>query len=291
MSRFATAADYEVCRALHQHHGTTYYLATQCFPREARERTHAIYGFVRVPDEWVDNPGEMSVAERAAKLADFRAQMLAGWWTEADPKRPEEPVLRAFCDVAGDVKMPVEEPLLFLDAMEMDLTVERYPTYADLDRYMRGSAAAVGVMMCYALGVDLRPETHTAACNLGNAMQLTNFLRDVREDAARGRIYLPLEDLARFGIPEEHVLEGQFSPQFEALARFEADRARALYAAADPELDRLPAQARKAVRLARVLYARILDRIEAQGYNVFAGRVRTSAWEKAIVAARVVLSG
>lgn len=291
MSRFATPADYEVCRALHQHHGTTYYLATQCFPRQARERTHAIYGFVRVPDEWVDNPGEMSVAERAAKLADFRAQLLAGWWTEADPKRPDEPVLRAFCDVAGDVKMPIEEPLVFLEAMEMDLTVGRYATYADLERYMRGSAAAVGVMMCYAMGVDLKPETHRAACDLGNAFQLTNFLRDVREDAARGRIYLPLEDLARFGIPESHVLEGRFSPQFEALARFEAERARALYASADPEIGRLPGRARKAVRLARILYARILDRIESRGYDVFAGRVRTTSLEKAAAAARTLLFG
>lgn len=280
MGGHASAADHELCRRLHRRHGTTYYFATSRFPAATRRRVHALYGFVRVPDEWVDNPQE----EPAPRLREYREDLLRALGGGC----ARHPALRAFGDVARECGMAPEEPLCFLDAMAMDLTVARYPTYAHLEAYMRGSAAAVGMMMCDVLGAGDDPTMRAAARALGNAMQLTNFLRDVREDAARGRIYLPQDELAAFGVGEDEILAGAMSDRFAALARFQIERARALYAQADGGIPMLPPEARKAVRVARVLYSRILDRIEERGYDVFGGRARTSKVEKIAVAARVL---
>lgn len=236
----------------------------------------AVYGFVRVPDEWVDNPGAMTVAERSAKLESYREELLLG----LDGVRPGEPALRAFVDTMQAVGMPPDEPLLFLDAMRMDLHFDRYASWEDLCGYMRGSASAVGLMMCEVVGAPPTPTVRSCAMRLGEAMQLTNFLRDVAEDAKRGRVYLPEEDLEAHGVSREDVLARRWSPDFERLMRFEIARARALYGEADPGIPQLPAAMRPAVRIARVLYARILDRLEAQGANPFAGRARTGRWEK-----------
>ena len=282
---FASAADYAECRRLHRKHGTTYYFASQRFDRTTRRRVHALYGFVRVPDEWVDNPSDLGVPRQRRLLQDYRSQLLRG----LDGVRPDHPVLRAFCDVVRESNMPLEEPLAFLDAMEQDLEVDRYPTFDALRGYMRGSAAAVGVMMCAVLGAETDPETIAGARALGEAMQLTNFLRDVGEDAQRGRIYLPREDLDSFGVIEANVLEGRVDDAFRNLMRFEIARTRALYAIADEAIPRLPARSRMPVRLARVLYARILDHIEELDCDVFRARARTTRLEKAAVALRIAI--
>ncbi len=283
--KFATEADFEVCRRLHRQFGTTYYFATGRFPAEVRRRVHALYAFVRIPDEWVDNPGVMSLTERREKLHAFRRELVLG----TEGVRPESPVLRAFCDVVREAGMPLDAPFEFLDAMEMDLDRSRYETYEDLRGYMRGSACAVAVMMCQVLGVSLSPETERSARALGEAMQLTNFLRDVAEDFERGRIYLPREDMASFEVSEGDVRSGQVSDRWRRLMKFEVERARALYREADTGLPQLPDKARQAVTLARVLYARILDRIEGRDFDVFRGRARTGSLEKLACAARVAM--
>lgn len=281
---FAGPEDFAACRRLHRRYGTTYYFATRRLPAPIRRRVHALYGFVRVPDEWMDNPGGLSPERQAALLRDYRNQLLRGM----DGVCPDHAVLRAFCDVAREVRMPLEEPLRFLDAMAQDLVTTRYDTYEDLRGYMRGSASAVGVMMCGVLEAGEAPAMLRAAQALGEAMQLTNFLRDVGEDARRGRIYLPREDLASFGVGEEEILGGVISDRFVRLMRFEAERARTLYELADGGIPLLPPSARKAVLLARILYSRILDRIEGRGYDVFAGRARTTRMEKVRVAVGVL---
>lgn len=282
---FASASDFEQCRRLHRSFGTTYYFATRHFPPHIRRRVHALYGFVRVPDEWVDNPGSLSIAERQVLLKDYRKQLELA----LNGVCPEHPVLRAFADVMGECEMSLDEPILFLDAMEADLSVTRYPTYADLKGYMRGSASAVGLMMCMVLEAEITPEIETAAIALGEAMQLTNFLRDVGEDIKRERIYLPKEDLSRFGINEDEILAGYKSDRFVELMKFEIKRARSLYSNSDSGIKLLPPSAQRPVKLARLLYARILDRIEERNYDVFRARARTSTLEKLSIAARVFL--
>jgi phytoene synthase len=189
------------------------------------------------------------------------------------------------------VRRPKEEPLLFLDAMESDLSVNRYATYEDLRKYMRGSAAAVGMMMCSVLSATCSEEIHEAAKALGEAMQLTNFLRDVGEDAGRNRVYLPKEDLDAYGVAYEDIFEANLSESFKNLMRFQIQRARALYEVADHGIQKLPETAKPSVYIARVLYSRILDRIEGRDFDVYSSRARTSKLEKIAVASRVLVRG
>src|ERR1700733_13285115 len=183
LQRFAAPVDHAECRRLHRRFGTTYYFATQRLPKYLRRRVHALYGFVRVPDEWMDNDPRVSRAEREQRLNGYRNELIRGM----DGVRPSYAVLRAFCDVAREASLPLDEPLRFLDAMEQDLYVNRYETYRELRGYMRGSAAAIGLMMCDLLEVQTNEMTRLAAIALGDAMQLTNFLRDMGEDMRRGR--------------------------------------------------------------------------------------------------------
>jgi phytoene synthase len=284
LPQFASPQDHAECRRLHKHFGTTYFFASRRFPAKVRRRIHALYGFVRLPDEWVDNHGGASATVRIQKLRKYRNEFLRGM----DGVNPSFSVLRAFCDVAHEVSLPVEEPLRFLDAMEQDVFVARYDSYEDLRRYMRGSAVSVGLMMCTLLEVPFDDKIRGAASALGEAMQLTNFLRDIGEDIRRGRIYLPLEDLRKFQGSEVSISREEMSPEFVDLMKFEIERARSLYLEADLGIPLLPSRIRPAVRLARILYARILDRIEMRTYDVFTARARTSTAEKIITAFKVL---
>lgn len=285
MSQFASASDYAECEALHRQFGTSYYFATRRFRSDIRLRTHAIYGFVRVADEIVDNPGSKPGILVASELAEWREMWRAG----LAGQRPDHPVMRAFVDTVNAARIPVNEVELFLDAMEMDLTVARYATYDDLEGYMRGSASAVGLMMVAAMNVPLTPARIEGACALGNAMQMTNFLRDIREDYERGRVYMPMADLDRFGVAVTDLGHGEVSAEFVKFMKFEIARTRLLYDQADPEINALPKQARRPVVLARRLYAGILDVIERRDYNVFSGRARLTQMERVMTLAGVLL--
>ncbi len=284
-TNYASASDIEQCRRIHKKFGTTYYYSTLRFPKRIQWKVHAIYAFVRVPDEWVDNPGEMDCSQRLSLLKDWRDQLIRG----IEGKCPEHFAMRAFCDAAAESRIPLNEALLFLDAMEMDVSKSRYQTYEELERYMRGSASAIGVMMCYAMCARTDFDTISRAKALGEAMQLTNFLRDISEDLDRGRIYLPLEDMKRFGVTESDLRSKVVTPQFKDLMKFEIERARKLYLDSDYGIYKLPPKMRKAVLLSRLLYSQILDRIEAQDYDVFRQRARTNSLHKARCAMRVML--
>jgi phytoene synthase len=191
--------------------------------------------------------------------------------------------LRAFANTA--LLRGLEPDLIeaFMKSMKMDTCVFRYPTYEDLEVYTYGSAAVVGLMMCRVIGVtDGAADPHAEA--LGVAMQLTNFLRDVREDWARGRVYLPLEDLERFGYAEEELGRGVVDERFVGLMRFEISRARKLFRVADGGMRYIPRGRRYPIAVAGRLYEAILGRIEARGYDVFSGRARTSLAHKLRVA-------
>ena len=282
---YATRADLELCRRIHKKFGTTYYYATQRFPERIRRRVNAIYAFVRIADEWVDNPNGLSLETQRANLEDWRSQMVRGLAGE----RPEHWAMRAFCDTMLECQIPVEEAHCFLDAMIQDIDCAEYETYEDLRDYMRGSASAIGIMMCYAMDAPTDEDTILRAKALGEAMQLTNFIRDVGEDIRdRRRIYLPLEDLRRFGVSADDIRKGVVTPEFESLLKFEIERARELYRFSDPGTYRLPRRMRKAVMVSRILYSEILGRVEANGYDVFTKRARTSRCQKLFCAARVV---
>ncbi len=275
---------YELCRRVQKGHSRTYYFSTNLFPEEARPHVHALYAFMRYADEIVDNPGATTLDEQLAGLRSFEEETLAAVSGEAI----SNPVLQAF---ANTVLLRGIAPGLieaFMRSMKMDTGVFRYPTYKDLEEYTYGSAAVVGLMMCRVIGAaNEAANPHAEA--LGVAMQLTNFLRDVREDWARGRVYLPLEDLERFGYTEEDLGRGVVVERFVELMRFEISRARELYRVADEGMRYIPRGHRYPVVVAGRLYEEILDRIEAQDYDVFAQRAQTSLPHKLRVAATCAL--
>jgi 15-cis-phytoene synthase len=263
---------YAQCRKIHREHGRSYYLATRLLPAAKRPHVHALYAFTRWADDIVDG---FVGAERSERLEEWGQAFLAGL-AGADVR---DPLLPAVVDTVRTYQLDLDDFDIFLRSMAMDLKVTAYPTYDDLLGYMEGSAAAVGTMMLPILGVAPggdRAVARESARQLGFAFQLTNFIRDVREDLGRGRIYLPEADLARFDVTPTTLCgdaaRGHTSPAVRALIRYEAERARTHYAAALPGLAMLERRSRVCIRAAFLLYGGILDAVAATGYDVMAGR-------------------
>ena len=279
--RISLEESYARCRELNKRHGTTYYWSTKVLPAVKQHHVWALYAFCRYADDIVDDLGDADVASRGLALQHlgdaFFADVAAG--------HSDHPVLKAVVHTVRAFDLDVDCFRRFLRSMTMDLTVDHYDTWDDLLVYMDGSAAVIGEMMLPILEpTDVAALSH--ARDLGNAFQLTNFLRDIDEDLDRGRQYIPQEDLRRFGVQLE---DRRCTPNFVALMQFEVDRCRALYRSADLGIEMLPARSARCIRAARVLYSRILDKIEAQHFDVFAGRARVSTAEKAAMVARLAL--
>jgi phytoene synthase len=271
---------YELCRQFNKRHGTTYYWSTLVLPKAKRPHVFALYGFCRYADDIVDDLGPVPVAERAAALASFGERFFA----DLARGESDDPVLKAVVNTVRELRIDPECFRRFLRSMTMDLTVERYETWDDLLDYMDGSAAVIGEMMLPVL----EPTASAAiahARDLGNAFQLTNFVRDINEDLDRGRVYIPQEDVRRFGVD---LAARRCTPEFVQLMQFEIARCRELYASADIGLSMLPKQSARSIGAARVLYGRILDKIEARQYDVFSGRASVSTWEKAAMVIRLM---
>ncbi len=272
---------YRRCRELNRRYGTTYYWSTKLLPRVKRHHVWALYGFCRYADDIVDDLGPVDVATRTAALDDLEARCFAA----LAAGRSDHPVLKALVHTVRAFDLDPDCFRRFLRAMRMDLTIDRYATYGDLLDYMDGSAAVIGEMMLPILE-PLEPDALAPARDLGLAFQLTNFLRDVGEDLERGRVYLPVEDLDRFGADPR---ARRVDDAWVALMRFEIDRCRRLYTSADRGIAMLPPTSARCVRAARVLYSEILDEIEAAGYDVFQQRARVPTTRKLAVAARTAL--
>ena len=275
------AESYELCRRVQKAHSRTYYFSTRLFPAEVRPRVHALYAFMRYADEIVDSPHDLPLDAQLDALEAFEAETMAAVAGEV----VSNPVLRAYADTVRSCGIDPATIKAFMESMKMDTRVFRYPTFEDLEVYTYGSAAVVGLMMCRVVGAA-QGEADPHAEALGVAMQLSNFLRDIGEDWRRGRVYLPLEDLRAFGYAEEDLAAGVVDERFVDLMRFEIDRARRLYAYADEGIGFIPRGRRYPVVVARELYAAILDRIEAQRYDVYGRRAEVSRPAKVTVAAR-----
>ena len=276
---------YERCRQLNKRYGTTYYWSTCLLPRVKRRHVHALYGLCRYADDIVDDLGPAPVEEREAALAAFGER----FFTDLAAGRSGHPVLKAVVDTVLAFAIDPDCVRRFLRSMTMDLSIEAYETFDDLLVYMDGSAAVIGEMMLPILEPSA-PEAFGPARDLGLAFQLTNFLRDVGEDLDRGRVYLPQEDVRKFGA-EEALAERRVTPEWAELMRFEIERTRDLYASADTGLPLLPPASARCVAGARALYSQILVGIEDAGYDVFGARVRVPTWKKLAVAARLAHPG
>ena len=280
MSEAELRVGYRRCAALTRRHGTTYYWGAAILPTSRRRHVYAVYALCRLADDIVDLSAETGRGERLAAFADAFRSVLAG----APAPTPE---LAAIAHTVRERRIDPECFDRFFGAMAMDLTVDRYETWDDLCGYMEGSAAVIGEMMLPVLE-PLDPRAYEPARALGLAFQLTNFLRDVGEDLDRGRIYLPQQDLAAFGADPELR---RVTPGWRALMAYEIRRNRELYRQADVGIGLLPSASARCVATARVLYARILDRIEAADYDVFTRRARVATMIKAATAARVLVAG
>ena len=280
-------ASYARCRALNARHGRTYFLATRLLPPGRRPAVHALYGFARHADDIVDEVGG-AVSERIARL-DALADDLQVVLNGGEPAGPADPVLTALADTAARYAIPHRHFADFVASMRMDTHVTSYATLADLGQYMHGSAAVIGLQMLPVLGTTVpQEEAEGPAAALGVAFQLTNFLRDVGEDLDRGRVYLPADELAAFGVDRELLrwcrrTGGSDARVRRALAYLVA-HTRAVYRRAAPGVAMLEPVSRACVACAFTLYRGILDEIEDAGYPVLHRRVAVPTSRKLAVA-------
>jgi 15-cis-phytoene synthase len=282
----ALRAAYATCRALNAAHGRTYFLATRLLPAARRPAVHALDGFARYADEIVDDlDDDRPVAEKAAQLDALTADLHIA----LDGGRVDVPVLVALADTARRYGIDRQHFVDFMVSMRMDTTVTEYATFDDLAVYVHGSAAVIGLQMLPILGTRVpREEAEPPAAALGVAFQVTNFLRDVGEDLDRGRIYLPTEELAAFGVDRDLLTwcrrTRRTDPRVRrALAHLVA-RTRGTYRRAEPGIEMLEPVSRACVGCAFTLYRAILDEIEAADYDVLHRRVAVPNRRRAAVA-------
>lgn len=268
-------------KRINYQHGTSYYWATLFFPRKIRAAVHILYAFFRIPDEIVDRQKE----NQSIALADWFDQ-----WQEAYNKQiSSNVILYATSKIFHQYHIPFEYSVSFLSAMKQDLEKKRYDTYEDVEQYMYGSAAVVGLILSYVIGFN-DVSALAEAKKLGYAMQLTNFLRDIDEDYhERDRIYFPQTDLDQFGITEKDFISRNFSDQFKEFVQYQIAKARQLYSEGEIGIAKLDRNGRIAVKIAGRLYAAILKKIEDQGCNIFLQRARTSGGEKLMIMLKTLL--
>ena len=275
-------ASYGLCRELAKEHSKTFYFASLFLPMEKRRAVWAIYAFCRSADDAADSTEP--APQRLAEIDEWQRRLTAAY-----QGRPDHPLMVAFADAVTRFHIPPEPALQLLAGARQDVMVRRYATYEELRRYCYLVASTVGLLVCPLLGYESGALKYGAA--LGRAMQLTNILRDVGEDSRLGRIYLPAEDLSRFGYSEERLLAGVVDADFIALMQFQIARVRMLYAAAAPGIELLAPASRYTVRLALALYREILTEIERNGYDVFTRRAHVPTRTKILTAMKTAIGG
>lgn len=257
-SRMTLDQAYAVSGRITKEYSKSFYLSSLLLPPAKRRAIHALYGFCRVSDNIVDSGGSHAQEE------------LARWRHAAFRPLPEQqdPVLMAWADARERYHVPRRYAEELLDGMAMDLTLRTYQTWEELSHYCYCVASTVGLMSMHITGFQ-NPEAFSYAVKLGIALQLTNILRDVGEDASRGRVYLPLEDIERFGLTYAHFCHGQVDERFVRLLDFEIARAERLYSEAWPGIGLLSPDSRLSVATAATVYRGILNKIRQNRYDVF----------------------
>jgi 15-cis-phytoene synthase len=255
-------------------------------PRQKREAIIDVYNFCRAVDDIVDDDVDLGGAPLAHNHVVRAQAELDRWRAELDrlyAGQPTLPLARQLAHVLAQFPMPQEYFAEMINGCEMDLRQDRYETFAELYQYCYRVASVTG-LMCIEIFTYRAARTREYAINLGIALQLTNILRDLKEDAARGRVYLPQEDLRRFGYSEEALRRGVVNDNFRRLMKFQCDRAQSYYnraAACLPAEDRPTLTA--AVTMGKI-YHRLLEQIEQVGYDVFNNEIRLHRPERFLIA-------
>ena len=280
---------YSHCRSITKKHAKTFYMATRFLPNHKQRSIFAIYGLCRYLDDLVDEAEdliehhEISHLEIYERLDIFKNNLVNSY----KGINQNDPILIAFSDTLKRYEISLELPLLLLEGVKMDLQKSRYNTFDELYDYSYKVASVVGLMTSEVFGYTNKKALDYAV-DLGIAMQLTNILRDVGEDLARDRIYLPADELEEFGIRRDSLLSKEKTPEFCEFMSFQIERARRYYIEADKGVLMLDQDSRLPVLLARANYSRILDKIEENNYNVFEERAYLNSAEKLSIIPKVM---
>jgi len=280
---------YSHCRSITKKHAKTFYMATRFLPNHKQRSIFAIYGLCRYLDDLVDEAEdliehhEISHLEIYERLDIFKNNLVDSY----KGINQNDPILIAFSDTLKRYEISLELPLLLLEGVKMDLQKSRYNTFDELYDYSYKVASVVGLMTSEVFGYT-NNKALDYAVDLGIAMQLTNILRDVGEDLARDRIYLPADELEEFGIRRDSLLSKEKTPEFCEFMSFQIERARRYYIEADKGILMLDQDSRLPVLLARENYSRILDKIEENNYNVFEERAYLNSAEKLSIIPKVM---
>jgi phytoene synthase len=272
---------YADCRKITRHHAKTFYLATRFLPNNKQRGIFAIYALCRYVDDLVDEAEDLICEDRLSRK-DIKGRL--NTWKQKlrdtyDGISHENPILTAFAEVLHRYCIPLEMPLELMEGVCMDLYKNRYETFDEVYEYSFKVASIVGLMTSQVFGYKSR-EALGYAVDLGIAMQLTNILRDVGEDLRKGRIYLPKEDLDRFGVTEQDLFNYSLDENVKNLLAYQISRARKYYSRSDNGIKLLSSDSQLTVHLARHNYSRILDKIEKNNYNVFDRRAYLNTTEK-----------
>jgi 15-cis-phytoene synthase len=271
---------YRVCRDIARKRARNFYYSFLLLEKPQRDAMCAVYAFMRQCDDLSDEP----VANKARL-----PEAVARWRLELDRALgghvEENPIWPAFCDTVQRYSIPHRFFYEMIDGITSDLEPRRIQTYAELYRYCYQVASVVGLTIVHIFGFQ-SPKALLLAEKCGIAFQLTNILRDIREDALLGRVYIPLEDLNRFGVPVEQLRSGKEDDRFRDLMRFEATRARACYEESAPLLDLIQPKSRRSMWALRAIYLGLLSRIERANYSVLSRRINVPAWAKLLLLVR-----
>ena len=259
---------YRYCQSLTRNRARNFYFAFLSLPPEQRRAIYAAYAFCRGCDDYADD--DIEPDRKTELLEDYRRQLQACLGGE-----PSGPVFVALYDVAQRYQIPHQYFGDIISGVQMDLTITRYNSFEELYLYCYRVASVVGLMCVEIFGYS-DPQAKQSAIDLGIAMQLVNILRDIKEDAERDRIYLPLEEMQRFGYTESDLFGGLVNEQFVELMKFQAQRARRYLEQGGRMIPMLPTRSRACPAILRGLYSELLNRIESTHYNVYENRVRLS---------------
>ena len=272
---------YAYCERVARAQAKNFYYSFLLLSRPQRQAMCAIYAFMRYCDDLSD----------AEDVAD-RPAAIAGWQKDLDAAlsgRPSQhPLWPAFSDSVQRYGIPHQYFHDMIQGVSSDLEPRRIQTFQELYDYCYHVASVVGLTIVHIFGFE-NPDALRLAERCGVAFQLTNILRDVREDAEHGRVYLPAEDLERFGVKTEDLTGPDLLPALRNLLAFEADRARAYYREAQPLINLVDRRSRASLKALIGIYARLLQRISDSGYDVLGERVRVPAWEKLWILARCAI--
>jgi phytoene synthase len=266
---------YEYCQGVTRRSSSNFYYAFRLLPSMRREALYAVYAFCRFVDDIADDAGKREPAALLARWREEVARVYDG--------TPEHPISRALADSVQRLPLRREHFLDLIRGVEMDLSRRRYETFEELYEYCYLVASTVGLLCIEIFGYQ-NPSARDYAVDLGVAFQLTNILRDVMEDAQRGRIYLPLEDLRQLDCTEQDLLQGHYSPRVGALMAFECGRARAYYLRAQGALAAEDRASLAPAEAMRFIYEHLLDRIEARHFDVFGPKVTLPRYQKLTLA-------